>query len=190
MDTQIDNEPILTVQMSDGEDAYAVYKLIFTPENMKKFWEHAKEFPTIYGKEFLGDVNQFLDCIGIVNGSNGYESHGLFWVINDFTGVFYLTDIVESGGEITDAVAHYTFFDRRHHGREKLLVEMLHYLFRRYGFSRLSVEIPNYATPQARHFILDCGFKYEGKKRRAVKYKQDLFDVNLYGILRSELPEI
>lgn len=183
----VENKPVLVVKISDDE-IYTVSKLIFTPDNMKKFWEHAKEFPTIYGKEFLGGVSEFLTAIGITQGPNGYESNGIFWVINDFTGVFYLTDIIADDGDLVDALAHYTFFDRRHKGRERLLTEMLHYLFKRYQFVRLSVEIPNYATPQARHFILDCGFKYEGKKRRAAKYKQDLFDVNLYGILRSEIP--
>lgn len=179
----MEEKPVLIV------DEYEIRPLIFTQENSIKFYEKAKQFPTIYGKEFLSSPESFMELF-VNRIGDSFELNGLFWVINDFIGVFYLSEIEEHEGQLTDAQAHYTFFDRRHHGREKLIAEMLHFLFKKYGFNRLSVEIPNYASPQTRHFITDCGFKYEGKKRRAAKYKDDWFDVNLYGILKSELPEL
>lgn len=153
-----------------------------TAENIERLWQQAKQYPIIFGKEVLGNSKDFIELF--VNFDDGKpEVNGLFYVINDFLGVFYLTDIVP--GE--DANAHYTFFDRRHNGRRDLVVAMLKYVFEKYQFQRLSAQIPNYATKQARHFAQACGFMYEGKRRKAAPYKGDRFDVNLYGILRSEV---
>ncbi len=156
--------------------------MLLTPDNVQKFWEKAKKFHTLYGRE-ISSVSDFMGLFLSQQEDGQYQSNGLFFVINDFLGVFYLTDIrVEE-----DALAHYTFFDRRHHGRESLLREMAKWLFKRYNFNRLSVEIPCYTVPQTRHFVTKCGFAYEGKRRKAVWYKGELFDVNLYGILKEEV---
>jgi RimJ/RimL family protein N-acetyltransferase len=151
-------------------------------ENIDRLWKQAKAFPHIFGKETLGDAKEFINMFVQFDGEIPIVN-GLFYIVNDFQGAFYLTDIVPE----EDALAHYTFFDKRHHGRETLVREMLKYVFKKYGFHRLSVQIPNYATSQARHFIQGCGFIYEGKKRKAARFKGDWFDVNLYSILRSEV---
>lgn len=173
-------EPVVTVE------PYKVYPLILTPENLNKFWLKAKEFPTVYGHE-IENIDNFIDLFFPQNPDGTLASSGLFWVVDDFLGVFYLTEITEDGGELVDANAHYTFFDRKHKGRIPLVKEMLKFWFSKYGFNRLSAVIPNYTTPQARHFAMECGMSYEGKKRKSAKYKGEYFDVNLYGILKSEV---
>ena len=174
-------EPIVKV----GKDE--IYPLVFTEQTITAFWNKAKQFPTLYGHEIVNDLNKFIDLFFQREGGQ-LVPYGLFWVMNpaQFTGVFYLTDIREEDGLCVDAHAHYTFFDRRHHGRVDVVKEMLKFWFKKYEFQRLSAEIPNYVTPQARHFAMECGMNYEGKRRAAAKYKSDWFDVNLYGILRSE----
>ncbi len=112
-----------------------------------------------------------------------YEARGMVWVVDDFTGVFYVTDIRDTD----DALVHYTFFDRKHNGRLHFVKGMLKYVFEKFKFERLSAEIPNYATPQVRRFAEQLGFIYEGKRRKATTYKGDRFDVNLYGILKTEV---
>lgn len=161
---------------------YEVRKMPLSAENLQAFWEHAKIYPVIFGKEVLNNPEEFIKLF-IYNENGEYRTNGLFFVVNDFLGVFYLSDIVPS----EDALAHYTFFDRRHHNRRELVLEMLKYIFKTYQFHRLSVQIPNYATEQARHFVQSLGFAYEGKKRKAAYYKNDWWDVNLYGILKSEV---
>lgn len=151
-------------------------------ENIEKLWQQAKQYPQIFGKEVLGNSKDFIELFVDFDGANP-SINGLFFVVNDFLGVFYLTDIVPGD----DALAHYTFFDRRHTGRKELVVEMMKYVFKKYKFNRLTAQVPNYATEQARHFIQSCGFVYEGKRRKAAPYKGDMFDINLYGILRSEV---
>ena len=160
--------------------------LVFTPENTKKFWEQAKQFPTVFGHE-IETFDGFIDLFFERNTNGTLVPYGLFWVLNDFTGVFYLTNMREEHGQFVDAYAHYTFFDRRHHGRAPLVRGMLKYWFEKYGFQRLSAEIPNYVTPQARHFAQECGMSYEGKRRKSTRYKNEWFDVNLYGVLRTEV---
>lgn len=175
------NDPIITI----GADK--IRPLIFTPENLKTFWEKAKNFPLIYGKE----INTELDFIDIFfeRTPEGLAARGLFWVLNDFTGVFHLNNITEdrATGEVIDAHIHYTFFDRRHHGRVDLCREILKFWFKKYKFNRLTAEIPNYTTSQARHFAQACGLSYEGKRRKSALYKGIWYDTNLYGILRSEV---
>lgn len=176
---------ILTSECVEPEGTFIrkVRPLIFTVENLQKFWEVAKKFPTLYGKEHLNDAGEFMKLF-ITEKDGGYSSNGLFWVIDDFVGVFYVTDI---RWNLSDALVHYSFFDRRQHGRLKLVREMLKYVFTKYKFERLSAEIPNYTGHVARHFAVDVGFIYEGKKRKAANYKGSKFDVNLYGILPSEV---
>lgn len=173
-------DPVVKV----GDDE--VRPLIFTPENIQLFWHKSRQFPTIYGHEIVDNWQKFIDLF-FNQVPEGLMPKGLFWVLNDFTGVFYLTDLKLDNDVIVDANAHYTFYDKRHHGRAPLVREMLKFWFSKYEFIRLSAEIPNYATPQARHFAQECGMSYEGKKRKAAKYKDDWFDVNLYGILRKEV---
>lgn len=175
----MDNDVVVKV----GSDE--VRPLVFTPDTINKFWERAKQFPTIYGREIL-TIQDFMDTFFTQFG-NTLQPNGLFWVFNDFVGVFYLTEIREDHGILVDANAHYTFFDRRHHKRVPIVKEMLKFWFTKYGFQRLSANIPNYATTQVRHFAQECGMAYEGKRRKAAKFKDQWWDVNLYGILKSEV---
>lgn len=161
---------------------YQVRKMPLSAENLQAFWEHAKQYPVIFGKEVLNNADDFVKLF-VYNENGEFRTNGLFFVVNDFLGIFYLSDIIPA----EDALAHYTFFDRKHHDRKDLVIAMLKYVFKHYGFRRLSVQIPNYATPQARHFVQACGFQYEGKRRKAAYYKNDWFDVNCYGILREEV---
>lgn len=166
----------------EGDILRNVRFMTMTPENLKSFWDHSKQFKTLFSadvKDFKGFMNLIID-----GGADGLTptSKGLFWVVDDFVGMFYMTKI-----EPIDALVHYSFFDRRHKGRHELVFEMLKYVFNRYGFQRLSVEIPMFVTKHTFQFIERIGFKHEGRKRKAASYSNELFDVNLFGILRHEV---
>ena len=184
MDTQV----AFSVMCDEPEGKIVRYvrPLIFTEENIIKFWECAKAFPSLYGKQILSDPESFANIFMRMNNNGEYELNGLLWVIDDFVGVFYLSDIEYDRDIPINANVHYTFFDRRHRGRKNLCKTMVEYVFNRYKFRRLSIEIPNYSKDATRHFALDIGFHYEGKRRKAAKYKDDWFDVNLYGVLSEE----
>ena len=177
----MDIQPVVTV----GDDK--IYPLIFTPENADKFWQHAKQFPSLYGQEINGSFEAFVNIFMVQDVHGDWQTRGLFWVMNDFTGVFLVDNITYLGGEPVDGNVHYTFFDRRHRGRVPIVKEMFKHIFAKYNFQRLSAAIPNCHSPQARHFAVACGMAYEGKKRKSAMYKGDWFDTNLYGILKTEV---
>lgn len=158
-----------------------VYKMVLTPENLRTFWERTRKFKTIFTEEVNGDFRRFVELF-ISQDEDSLRANGLFWVIDDFVGVYYMNHITEVEAEV-----HYTFFDQRAKGREELTREMLRYVFREYGFWRLNVEIPAYASNYTTRFVKAIGFKSEGRKRRAALYKGERFDVNLFGLLAEEI---
>lgn len=173
----------------DGKVIHYVKQLILTKENIQQFWDKAKQFPSLYGKQILNDPESFAEIFMRRTNDGSFDLNGILWVIDDFLGVFYISDILFDRDTPISANVHYTFFDRRHKGRMPLVKEMLKYVFRRYHFRRLTAEIPNYSKDSARHFVVEAGFYYEGKKRKAALYKGDYFDINMYGILREEVLE-
>jgi RimJ/RimL family protein N-acetyltransferase len=178
--------PVVAVECDEPEGTILrrVYPLEATPENLEKFYEKAKEFPTVFGREFSG-IQEFADLfLGYDKLTGQIKLDGVFYVVDDFVGVMYINNL-DAG--LFDAKVHYTFFDKRQRGRLKLVKLMLRYAFQYYNFRRLSVELPNYVSSTTRKFVTDLGFVLEGKRRRAMPYKGKLYDVNLYGILREEV---
>ncbi len=182
--TAIDHEPILRAvcQEPEGNIERAVRFMPLSIGNLRTLWERARQFDTLFGNEINNDFAKFIDVV-MRQGPDGIEPTGLFWIVDDFVGMFYLTHIIPE----EQADVHYSFFDRRHRGRLHLVKEMLKYGFKRYGFVRLNVWIPVYATKQAFEFVSQLGFKDEGKKRKGAYYKGKWFDVVLFGLLREEV---
>lgn len=165
-----------------GPVTHVVRKMLLTPENLRSFWEKSRQFKTLFNQEIRADFKKFLEVF-LREGSNGVETNGLFWVVDDFLGVLYITDIVPA----CDALAEYTFFDRRTKGREPLVRAMLRYVFDRYKFNRITVEVGLYAHTATIDFVEKVGFKREGRKRKAVLYDGQWFDTLIYGMLKGEL---
>ena len=179
-------EPVVRVECAEpgGSVIREVRKMNLTPENMRTFWEQARKFKTIFNSEIRDDFQKFVKVLVTQNSDESITPNGLFWVIDDFVGVFYLTNIIPEN----DAQAHYTFFDGRHRGRIDLVKEMLRYAFEKYGFRRLSVEIPRYKSEKTRNFVeKSLGFRCEGKIRKSAFFDNDWYDSNIYGILREEV---
>jgi len=183
MITAVDPEPVLKVVCTEPEGAITreVRFMKFSVGNLRTLWEKASQFDTLFGEEINSDFKKFLEVV-IRVGADGIEPTGLFWVVDDFVGMFYLTHIIPE----CQADVHYSFFDRRHKGRVRLVKEMLKYAFQHYGFVRVNAWIPVYATDQAFKFVGQLGFKDEGKKRKGAYYKGKWFDVVLFGMLREE----
>lgn len=175
-------DPVVSVQCDEPEGSITrhVYPLVFTYPNTVRFWEKARKHRTIFGRELHSPVD--LMNMLFTQTAEGIESTGLFWVVDNFEGVFYVTNIDAEN----DGLVHYSFFSGRHKGRENLVRGMLGFIFDKYNFRRLSAEIPCYVKPSARHFAQTLGFQYEGKRRKVAFYKDDWFDLNLYGLLRNE----
>lgn len=167
----------------EGEVIRHVRLMKMTRENLRTFWEKSKQHKTLFSQEIRDDFEKFVNVIFSQQGKD-LELSGLFWVVDNFVGVFYMTEIRVP----FDAMTHYTFFDGRHRGRTNLVKQMLRYLFKTYKFRRLSTEVPLYAKQQTHNFVQkSLGFKHEGRKRKACLFDGEWFDVILYGILREEV---
>jgi RimJ/RimL family protein N-acetyltransferase len=157
-----------------------VRKLLFTMDNLNKFWERSSKYPVLFSEEISGDFKKFLELFLYQIGTE-ISVNGLFWVIDDFVGVYYLNHIVVG----VDAQVHYSFFDGAQNGREELTKKMLAHVFEKYNFNRLSCAVPCYASPSTANFVERLGFKFEGKKRKSAFYNNEWFDVRLYGLLKE-----
>jgi RimJ/RimL family protein N-acetyltransferase len=177
--------PILSSVCNEKEGSVTrhIYPFIHTKESLNRFFEKSKDLKTIFSKEFFGDFETFMSKFFTRDEKGNPVPQGLFWIVDDFIGMFYLTDIYAG----IDASCHYLFFDKKHYGREELTKQMLRYIFDAYKFHRLSVELPNYASQSTRRFIMNIGFSYEGKKRQSNILNNVWYDTNFYGILKQDL---
>lgn len=172
-----------------------VYPMTLSPQNMKRFWELASHYKVLFGDEVNGDFKKFAEILISREGDN-LSSNGLFWRIDDFVGIFYMTHI-----QMNDAQIHYSFFDRRHKGRVDITRMMIKYVFEKYGFRRLSAEIPYSVIKMNKpnegetgkdyrsgpfEFVKQVGLKEEGRKRKAVMHDNEWFDVACMGVLKEE----
>lgn len=176
-----------------------VYPFICTIENLQRLWEVARVHPTLFGIAATKDFGEFCNVFVHYDENKKVYGNGLMWLVDDYVGLFYMNEIFAPD----DALVHFSFFDRRMRGREPLVKAMVKYVFEKYGFHRLSAQIPMFALPRGYReeclrtgkspteagifgFIKACGFKQEGRKRSCVSYKDERFDLMLYGILREE----
>ena len=176
--------PLLSVVCNEpeGDIIRHVYPFIWTPENIERLVEQCLKFPTLYGheiKEAKDVTNLFLDVT-----KDEIKAKGIFYIVDDFVGIFSITDFAYG---FTDALAHYTFFDQRHKGRIPLVRAIMKKVFEDYHFNRLTVEVPLFTSSYTRHFVAECGFTLEGKRRKGIKFDNEFFDILLFGILKDEV---
>lgn len=183
----------------EGKVVRTVYALEFTPENLEKMWEKAKQFKTLMGRE-IHSYDDFLSFF-VYPSADGYRSRGIAARIDDFVGIFWMTDF-----NLThpphEASIHYTFFDRRHKGRLQLCRKAIEYAFSTYGFHRLWTMVPAFVQPTqamlanrekgknnlyAERFVELIGFRKEGRMKEKVMFRGKLFDASLYALTRNEV---
>lgn len=151
-----------------------------TINRLKHYYEKLKEFPTLFNS-WVTDEEEFLNSF-LRQGPDGIIATGLIWEVDD-VGIFYLTEIIPG----QDGLGHFTFWDKRTKGREELIREMVRFVFQFLKLHRITVEVPLYTAPWLPKFVENIGFVKEGRKREAVKYKGEWFDVNVYSILAGEV---
>jgi len=152
-----------------------------TEYNLRRFWSEARKFRTLFDAEINEDFSKFLSLI-VRQVGDAIEPNGLYWVIDDFVGVYYLTDIrVKHSAQV-----HYSFFDRRHTGRLGLTRKMISHVFEKYDLRRMNAEFPTFVSEPVVNFIESIGFKREGLRKYAVQYKDAWYHQRLYGLLREE----
>lgn len=180
-------EPLITITCNERgkEVEHCVYPFVFSEDNIKKFWNNAKKYPIIFGRDiFYPTIEEFLDVFFYIDKDGLWQTNNLFYIVDDFTGMLSLTNIFHPH----DALMHFTFYDGRLHGREALIKGMIKYVIDNYGFNRLSAEIPAYVSKGVLSFVSDkIGLRLEGKKQDAqIDPKGNLVSVLMYGITKKE----
>lgn len=179
----VQSEVLFTCSCNEPEGVITrvVTPFLFTPENLIKLWDKAKEFPMLMGQEI--PTFDHMCAIFIHKQTNGdLVSKGLCAQIDDLVGLFWLTDIEHP----KQCSLHYTFFDRRHKGRVDLCKAAIEYVLRKYQFHRIYTQVPLYAKSII-SFVESLGFKKDGRIRSNVLYKGEWFDSNMYSILENEI---
>lgn len=182
-------EPIFDVICNEPEGPVTrtVYKLSLDYETLYRFWLNANKYATLFGEELHSDPKTFLNMFFTFHPDGRVESNSMFYVIDDFVGMFRLCDYEPNGD---DVMVHYTFFDRRHKGRVELMRRMIRYIFDELKFTRVSAELPAYVKSHIAKFLTETvGFVYEGKKRHAVTYNGKKFHINLYGLTVEDIAQ-
>lgn len=179
----------ITCNEPEGTKVRHIRPLILSRENLIRLYESYRGFRNVMNVEHRNDFNRFASLF-LEQEGNKVGARGLIWVVDDFTGIFYLTDVDINPGAanpISNATAHYIFFDRRHKGRELLVKAMIRWVFEQLHLRRITVKVPLYATDSTFTFVEKAlGFKKEGRIRRALWFDNKWFDVNIYGLLAEE----
>ncbi|KKL21502.1 hypothetical protein LCGC14_2444810 [marine sediment metagenome] len=182
---ELDDNCILThmCHEPEGDSERSVRLMPLSINNLKKFWERAGQYRTLFNEEIRGDFKKFIDVFLYYDAKDQLQTRGLFWVLDDFAGVYYMTKIVPG----VDALVHVNMLDGRFKGREEITKRLVLHAFEKYGFHRLTVQVPVYIKPNVIRFIRNLGFVSEGRLRGLVYYHDKWFDVFSFGIFKDEI---
>lgn len=182
----------------EGDFKRSVCLMPLSVENLEKFWKQAKQYRTLFNEEIRGDFKKFIDVFLYYDAKKQIQTRGLFWTLDGptphnslypdavqdgFAGVYYMTRIVPG----VDALVHVNMLDGRFKGREEITKKLLLYAFKKFGFHRLTVQVPVYIKPNVIRFIRNLGFVSEGRLRELVLYHDKWFDVFSFSIFENEL---
>jgi RimJ/RimL family protein N-acetyltransferase len=156
-----------------------VWLMEFSIENLRQLWEKSKEHRILFSDDINGDFHKFCTVFLSQTPSRDISANGLVWVVDEFVGILFMSNIRKR-----DALLHFSFFDGRL--RRDISARMIEYLFDTYDLDRLSAEIVPFASKRVFNFVESLGFKQEGRKRKALIYKNEPFDIVQYGLLREE----
>lgn len=177
------DETILSIECTEPEGTVVrhVRRCYLSFDKLRELYDRLGKFEVLFNNQHGGDFQSFVSNFVVQIGPDTFEPTGLFWEVDD-VGLLYLTGI-KPGYEAT---AHFSFWDRRYRGREKLLKEMIRYNFEHLRLHRLVAEVPMFA-PALLAFVEKLGFVKEGRRRKTTWYKGQWFDSNIYSILRDEV---
>lgn len=164
----------------DGKVVRSVRPCRLTLDKFRFFYSKIGQFKTLLNED-IDTFEKFVSSFMYQDEAGVLHPTGLIWEVDD-VGLLFLTEIKP----MFEAQAHFVFWDRRFKGRKRLILEMLAYVFHKYSFHRIVVEVPLYAA-KTMNAVERIGFVKEGRKREAVRHNGMWFDVNLYSILESEV---
>lgn len=151
-----------------------------TLENLQKWWDKLKQFPTLFGGH-IHSVDDFILTFVRIEDNGEITAKGIVWEVDD-VGILYLTDIIPG----FQASGHFTFWDRRLKGREDLCREALRHAFREFGLHRISTFVP-LSVYRIVPAVKKIGFTMEGRLRSASWYKGQWYDCFVFSVIEGEI---
>ena len=175
--------PALVVECNEPEGTFdrTVTPVAISLQKLRYYYEKLKEFDVVFNDHVPNTPGGFASIFVSIDEDFKVTANGLLWEVDD-VGILYLTHIVPG----LSATAHFSFWDRRLRGREKLIYEMIKLAFEHYGFQRIETRVALYANPVL-GAVERIGFVKEGRARKAVKRNGEWYDVNLYAMIKEEV---
>lgn len=182
---KIEESPVVSLRCYEPRGTFMrhIYPMSLSIENLERFWKEAKQFRTLFNEEIRGDFKKFIDVFLYYDIKNQVQTRGLFWKLDDFAGVYYMTDIRPG----VDALCHVNMLDGRVKGREEITKRLLLHGFEKFGFHRLTIQVPVDVKLNIINFIRDLGFVSEGRLRGLVYRHNKWFDVFSFSIFKDEI---
>ena len=141
---------------------------------MQRLWEHIQTQDYAFDDFSRGSIETFALSL-LDKGSLHFEV--------DDRGYIVVRNLLYSD----NPNIHFCVWDRSMQMREIIACgqEIIDFLFRRLKVARVSAWIPTY-NRQATRFATLLGFRYEGEQRNAILFHEKHYNVQMYGLLRSE----
>ncbi len=152
-----------------------------TPLKIQELWIEYSQHDTLFSDYTLGKVEPFLDVL-FANNAAVAEIYS----IDDKApiGSMMLTRVIRN----FDGLAHFTLWNGKARGKEPLFLEMMRLWMGEFNLRRLSTEIAGHSKGVIR-MIKRLGFQHEGTRRDGNLHKGVWIDLEMFGILESELQE-
>lgn len=171
--------PKFLVQERGRQIEHEIWLMEFHLENLKRLWEKSKVHRILFNDDVNGDFHKFCNIFFGETTDGRVEGKGVVYIMDDFVGMMFISNITSR-----ECTLHFSFFDG--HLRLDISKETLKFIFDEYGFDRISTGIVPFASHRVKDFVEKLGFKFEGKKRKALLYKGGVFDLHQYGLLKEE----
>lgn len=175
------------LEEEDGTKEYSVRLLqkfgavdpYLTPQKVQELWIEYSQHDTLFSDYTLGKVEPFLDILFANNAAIAE-----IYSIDDEVpiGSMMLTRILPN----FDGLAHFTLWNGKARGKEPLFLEMMRLWMNEFNLRRLSTEITGHSKGVIR-MIERLGFQHEGTRREGSIHKEVWVDLEMFGILESEL---
>ena len=150
-----------------------------TPQKIQELWISYSRHDTLFSDYTQGKVEPFLDVL--------FASNAIVAEIYNVSfempiGSMMLNRIIEN----FDGLGHFTLWDSRARGKEPLFLEMMRMWMAEFRLRRISAEVVGSSKGVIR-MIERLGFQHEGTRREGSIHKGSWVDLEMYGILESEL---
>ena len=96
----------------EGDFERSIRLMPLSINNLVKFWKLASQYRTLFNEEIRGDYKKFIDVFLYYDAKKQLQTNGLFWVLDDFAGIYYITKIQPG----VDALCHVNMLDGRFKG--------------------------------------------------------------------------